>query len=174
MAWIALAGLLFCCLRKVARGLAQALDPFQTQFLRYLAGADLFLGEPMIVACWIAAETGFVGAMIIVAPQFSGGGGAFWSLMVLASAPLFAASFLITKAMTRRDPPEVIVAWQAITTAVFTLPFAIPGWTRPNAEQWVWFLLTGLLGCVGHWSLTEAFRLAERSATQPVKFVDML
>ncbi len=238
MAWMALAGLLFCLLNAVARRLAQDLDPFQTQFLRYLAGllvllpfilrtglaawrphdlrgqawrgvvhtaglllwfwalphvpladmtaigftgpifimagAVLFLGEPVVRARWVAAGIGFAGVVVVVAPQFTGAGEGFWSLVMLASAPLFAASFLITKALTRRDRPEVIVAWQAITVAVFTLPFALPGWTWPSAEQYGWFLLTGLLGSAGHWCLTEAFRIADMSATQPVKFIDMI
>ena len=238
MAWMALAGLLFCLLNAIGRRLALDLDPFQVQFLRYLAGllvllpfmlrtglaawkphdlkgqgwrglvhtagllmwfaalphvpladmtaigftgpifimagAVLFLGEPMIRARWIAAAIGMVGVMVVVAPQFTGTGGGYWSLVMLASSPLFAASFLITKALTRRDRPEVIVAWQAITVSAFTLPFALPFWTWPSAEQWGWFLMTGLLGSAGHWCLTEAFRIAEMSATQPVKFVDML
>lgn len=238
MGFMALAGLLFCILNTIARSLAQELDPFQTQFLRYLAGlfvllpfmvrtglaawrphdlmgqgwrglvhtaglllwfwalphvpladmtaigftgpifimagAVLFLGEPMVRARWVAACIGVVGVGIVVAPQFTGTGGGFWSLVMLASAPLFAASFLITKALTRRDRPEVIVAWQAITVSVFTLPFALAGWTWPTAGQWGWFLMTGLLGSAGHWCLTEAFRLADMSATQPVKFVDMI
>jgi drug/metabolite transporter (DMT)-like permease len=139
-----------------------------------MAGAVLFLGEPMVRARWIAAGIGFVGVGIVVAPQFTGTGGGFWSLVMLGSAPLFAASFLITKALTRRDRPEVIVAWQAITVSVFTLPFALAGWTWPTAGQWGWFLMTGLLGSAGHWCLTEAFRLADMSATQPVKFIDMI
>lgn len=238
MAWMVLAGLLFCLLNAVARRLAQDLDPFQTQFLRYLAGlvvllpfilrtglaawrphdlrgqawrgvvhtaglllwfwalphvpladmtaigftgpifimagAVLFLGEPVVRARWVAAAFGFVGVAVVVAPKFSGTGEGFWSLVMLASAPLFAASFLITKALTRRDRPEVIVAWQAITVAAFTLPFALPGWIWPTGEQWGWFLLTGLLGSAGHWCLTEAFRIADMSATQPVKFIDMI
>lgn len=238
MVWMALAGLLFCILNAIGRRLAQDLDPFQTQFLRYvagvvvllpfvlrtglaawrphdlrgqgwrgvvhtagllmwfwalphvpladmtaigftgpifiMAGAVLFLGEPIVRARWIAAAIGFAGVMVVVAPQFTGTGGGFWSLVMLASSPLFAASFLITKALTRRDRPEVIVAWQAIMVSVFSLPFAIPGWTWPSAEQWGWFLMTGLLGSAGHWCLTEAFRVADMSATQPVRFVDML
>lgn len=238
MGYMALAGLLFCVLNTIARNLAQDLDPFQTQFLRYLAGfvvllpfmvrtglaawrphdlkgqgwrglvhtagllmwfwalphvpladmtaigftgpifimagAVLFLGEPMVRARWVAAGIGFVGVGIVVAPQFTGTAGGTWTLVMLASAPLFAASFLITKALTRRDRPEVIVAWQAITVSVFTLPFALAGWTSPTAAQWGWFLLTGLLGSAGHWCLTEAFRLADMSATQPVKFIDMV
>lgn len=235
---MALAGMLFCILNAIARHLTQEMDPFQTQFLRYLAGlvvllpfmlrtglaawrphdlrgqswrgmihtaglllwfwalphvpladltaigftgpifimagAVLFLGEPMVRARWVAAGIGFLGVMVVVTPQFTGTGGGFWTLVMLASSPLFAASFLITKALTRRDRPEVIVAWQAITVAAFTLPFAIPGWTWPTAEQWGWYLMTGLLGSTGHWCLTEAFRIADISATQPIKFLDMV
>lgn len=238
MGFMALAGLLFCVLNTIARSLAQQLDPFQTQFLRYLAGllvllpfmlrtglaawrphdlrgqgwrglvhtsglllwfwalphvpladmtaigftgpifimagAVLFLGEPMLRARWIAAAVGFLGVMVVVAPQLGGAGGGLWSLVMLASSPLFAASFLITKALTRRDRPEVIVAWQAITVSLFTLPFALLDWTWPTLGQWGWFLMTGLLGSAGHWCLTEAFRIADISATQPVKFIDMV
>lgn len=238
MGFMALSGLLFCILNTIARSLAQDLDPFQTQFLRYLAGllvllpfmlrtglsawrphdlrgqgwrglvhtsglllwfwalphvpladmtaigftgpifimagAVLFLGEPMVRARWIAAGIGFLGVMVVVAPQFGSAGGGFWSLVMLASSPLFAASFLITKALTRRDRPEVIVAWQAISVSLFTLPFALLAWTWPTPEQWGWFLMTGLLGSAGHWCLTEAFRIADMSATQPVRFIDMV
>ena len=35
-------------------------------------------------------------------------------------------------------------------------------------------LLAGLLGSVGHYCMTEALRLAETSATQPIRFLDLL
>lgn len=191
MAWMAAAGFLFCLLNTIARRLTQELEPFQTQFLRYLAGlvvllpfimrtglaawrphdlrgqgwrgmvhtaglllwfwalphvpladmtaigftgpifimagAVMFLGEPVVHARWMAAGIGFLGVLVVVTPQFTGARSGFWSLVMLSSAPLFAASFLITKALTRRDRPEVIVAWQAITVAIFSLPFAVPG-----------------------------------------------
>jgi drug/metabolite transporter (DMT)-like permease len=138
-----------------------------------MAGAVLFLGEPMIRARWVAAGIGFLGVLIVVAPGLRGDGG-YWNLVMLASTPLFAASFLITKALTRHDKPEVIVAWQSIMVAIFTLPFALAVWVWPTAEQWAWFVLTGILGSVGHWFLTEAFRIADMSAIQPVKFLDLI
>lgn len=238
MGWMALAGLLFSILNAIARQLSLELDPFQTQFLRYLAGfvvvlpfmlrtglaawrphdlagqgwrgivhtagllmwfwalphipladttaigftgpifvmagAVVFLGEPIVRARWIAAGIGFLGVLVVIAPQFDGSSKGLWSLVMLASAPLFAASFLITKALTKRDRPAVIVAWQAITVSVFTLPFALAGWTWPSAEQWGWVLMTGLLGSAGHWCLTEAFRISDLTAIQPVKFIDMI
>jgi len=139
-----------------------------------MAGAMVFLREPFVGARWVAAGIGLIGVCVVLWPKLSGGGDPFWSLVMLASTPVFAASFLITKALTRRDRPEVIVAWQGITISLLTLPFALPGWTWPSAEIWVWALLAGLLGSCGHYCMTEALRLADTSATQPVRFLDLL
>ncbi|WBV44421.1 DMT family transporter [Pseudoroseomonas cervicalis] len=137
-----------------------------------MIGAVVFLKEQVPRRRWIAAGIGLLGVAIVLGPKLSGGGGA-WTLVMLASSPLFAASFLITKALTRRDRPEVIVMWQSITISLFTLPFALAVWVWPSPVQLAWFVLAGLLGTAGHWCLTEAFRLADVSATQPVKFLDL-
>jgi drug/metabolite transporter (DMT)-like permease len=137
-----------------------------------MLGAVIFLKEKIVPARWLAAGLGLVGVAIVMGPKLSGGGG-IWTLVMLGSSPLFAASFLITKALTRRDRPEVIVMWQAITISVFTLPFAIAFWSWPSLTQLAWFVLAGLLGTVGHWCLTESFRLTDVSATQPIKFLDL-
>jgi drug/metabolite transporter (DMT)-like permease len=237
MLWMAVSGVLFILLNTVLRMMAQQLDPFQTQFLRYLfgvlvmlpfilrsglasyrpngiagqlwrgvvhtagllvwfvavphvplaemtalgftypifimLGAMVFLGERMVAARWGAALAGFAGVLVVVWPQLSGAAGSY-SLVMLASAPLFAASFLITKALTRRDSAQVIVVWQSITVSLFSLPFALLHWTWPSAAQWGWFLLAGMLGTAGHLCLTRAFGLADMSVTQPIKFLELL
>ena len=237
MLWMVASGLLFIALTTVTRALAQELDPWQTQCLRFgaglvvmlpwmarrglahfrpkrpmghvwrgaihtsalliwfsaipfvpiaettaigftaplfvLIGAVLFLKEKVDAVRWGATALGFAGVVVVVAPQLAGSGGWYAGLM-LASAPLFAVSFLITKALTRKDAPEVIVAWQAIAVCVLSLPFAIPGWTWPTPLQWTLFLLAGLLGCAGHYALTTAFKHADVSALQPIRFVDLI
>jgi drug/metabolite transporter (DMT)-like permease len=238
MLWMVASGVLFVLLNAVLRHLAQRLDPFVTQFLRYgfgvlvmlpfvlraglaayrpnvlsgqiwrgamhtaglliwflavphvplaeitalgfttplfiMLGAVVFLGERMVPARWAAALAGFGGVMVVVAPSLSGGGGGPWALVLLAAAPVFAASFLITKALTRRDAPHVIVVWQSLMVALFTLPFALLHWEWPGAAQWGWFLLSGVLGTAGHICLTRAFALAEMSVTQPIKFLELV
>jgi drug/metabolite transporter (DMT)-like permease len=126
-----------------------------------------------VPARWLAALVGFGGVMVVVWPSLSGGGGPY-NLVMLASAPLFAASFLITKALTKRDAPHVIVVWQSLTVALFSLPFALPHWEWPGPGQWAVFLLTGMLGTAGHICLTRAFRLAEMSVVQPIKFLELI
>ena len=138
-----------------------------------MIGAILFLGERSVWQRWVAAGIGFVGVIVVVAPNLTGTGG-FYNLIMLASAPLFAASFLITKALTRRDSPQVIVVWQSITVSLFSLPMAWPGWAWPEAYVWSLLVLCGLLGSLGHLCMTRAFALADISASQPLKFLDLI
>ena len=138
-----------------------------------MIGAAWFLGEPMRKDRWIAAVIGFMGVLVVVLPNLSGSGG-WYSLVMLASSPVFAASFLITKHLTRTEKPGVIVMWQSITVTLFSLPLALVNWQHPTLWQWTGFMLTGILGTVGHYSLTRAFSVADISATQSLRFLDLI
>jgi drug/metabolite transporter (DMT)-like permease len=235
--WSAASGLLFVLLNSLMRGLSIALDPFQTQFLRYamgllvmlplvarsgvtaywphnlagqftrggvhtiglciwftaiphisiadttaigftgpifiMLGAVLVFKEPMRWERWVAAGLGFAGVLIVVGPKLTGAGGVY-NLVMLASAPVFAASFLMTKALTRYERAEVIVVWQAISVTLFSLPLALLHWQAPTLSQWLLFLLCGLLGSAGHYCLTSSYAAADISASQSVKFLDLV
>ena len=138
-----------------------------------MLGAVAFLRERMFWQRWVAAGLGFLGVLVVVAPDLSAAGGGY-SLVMLASSPMFAASFLITKALTKRDSPEVIVAWQSLTVSLFTLPAALWAWEWPSAGQWALVAVCGALGTFGHFMLTTAFKLADISTAQPVKFLDLI
>jgi drug/metabolite transporter (DMT)-like permease len=138
-----------------------------------MIGAAWFLGEPMRKDRWIAAIVGFAGVLVVVLPKMSGDGGWF-NLVMLASSPVFAASFLITKALTRYEKPGVIVLWQALTVSVLSLPMALPHWQMPTPLQWLGFAATGMLGTLAHYCLTRAFALADISATQSLRFLDLV
>ena len=140
-----------------------------------LLGATLFLKEKVTVARWLAAIVGFLGVVVVLWPHFSGDDGAgLWGLVMLAATPLFAASFLIAKALTRFDNPDTIVAWQNLMVALFAMPMAIAAWQWPNNMQWLLLLGCGLLGTIAHWCFTTAFSMADISALQPVRFLDLL
>ena len=138
-----------------------------------MLGAAWFLGEPMRKDRWIAAIVGFAGVLVVVLPKMSGEGGWF-NLVMLASSPVFAASFLITKALTRYEKAGVIVLWQALTVTVLSLPMALPNWQAPTLMQWIGFAATGVLGTLAHYCLTRAFGLADISATQSLRFLDLV
>ena len=138
-----------------------------------MLGAAWFLGEPMRKDRWIAAVVGFAGVLVVVLPKMSGEGGWF-NLVMLASSPVFAASFLITKALTRYEKAGVIVLWQALTVTILSLPMALPNWQAPTLMQWLGFAATGVLGTLAHYCLTRAFALADISATQSLRFLDLV
>jgi drug/metabolite transporter (DMT)-like permease len=139
-----------------------------------LIGAAVVLRERVTPARWLAAAVGFLGVIVVVWPHLSGRGAGIWTLVMLASSPFFAASFLITKALTRTDGPNTIVMWQNITVTIFALPLALLNWTSPTLTQWAFFLVCGLLGSGAHLCMTRAFSLADISATQPVRFLDLI
>ncbi|HXD43143.1 MAG TPA: DMT family transporter [Ramlibacter sp.] len=138
-----------------------------------MVGAAWALGERMRWERWLAALIGFAGVLIVVAPKLTGSGGGY-SLLMLSSSPVFAASFLITKGLTRYERPAVIVVWQSITVTLFSLPLALLTWRAPSIWQWLGFLVCGILGSAGHYCLTRSYSVADISATQSVKFLDLV
>jgi drug/metabolite transporter (DMT)-like permease len=138
-----------------------------------MLGAAWAFGERMRWERWLAALIGFGGVLIVVAPKLSATGGGY-SLLMLASSPVFAASFLITKGLTRYERPAVIVLWQSITVTILSLPLALLAWQAPTMLQWLGFLICGMLGTSGHYCLTRAYAVADISATQSLRFLDLV
>jgi drug/metabolite transporter (DMT)-like permease len=144
-----------------------------------MLGAWLFFKEAMRWERWLATALGFVGVMVVVGPKLSladgfGPGPGLYHLLMLASAPLFAASFLVTKALTRYETTGTILVWQALTISLLSLPLALWVWQPLTPWQWLGFLGCGLLGSSGHYCLTRSFVAADISATQSIKFLDLV
>jgi drug/metabolite transporter (DMT)-like permease len=139
-------------------------------------GAVLFLNERMTGARWFAVLVGFGGVMLVLNPFGAGGfsGVSTGMLMMLASGPVFAASFLVAKVLTRHDRSDVMVLWQHLVVSLLLLPFAAVLWAMPSPGQWALLLLCGCLGAGGHYCMTRAFRVADISAVQSVKFLELV
>ncbi|HEY8050894.1 MAG TPA: DMT family transporter [Ramlibacter sp.] len=138
-----------------------------------MLGAGWLFRERMHWERWLAAAIGFAGVLIVVAPKLAGGHGWF-TLVMLSSSPVFALSYLMTKQLTRSERVSVIVAWQSISVALLSLPMATVHWVWPDARQWLAFVTCGCLGSLGHYMLTRSFSVTDISATQSVKFLDLL
>jgi drug/metabolite transporter (DMT)-like permease len=138
-----------------------------------MIGAAYLLGETMRRDRWIAAIIGFIGVLIVVGPRWSGNGGWYY-LVMMASTPIFSLSALLNKILTRNDSPQVIVAWQTLVVSSLTLPFAIYHWVWPTPMQWVAFAFAGLFGSISHLCMTHALKAADMSASQSVKFLDLV
>jgi drug/metabolite transporter (DMT)-like permease len=147
-------------------------------------GATLFLKERMTGARWTAVLVGFAGVMLVVRPwqgaafgaQFGAqfGGMPTGILLMLLATPLFAGSFLAAKALTAYDKPEVIVFWQHVLVALLGFPVALALWSMPDAAQWALLVVCGLIGVGGHYCTARAFRVADISAVQSLKFLELI
>ena len=136
-------------------------------------GAYVVFKEQMRWDRWLAALTGFGGVMVVLGPQIAGGAG-HYHLVMLASAPMFALSFLIAKSLTRDERPEVIVVWLSLTVAIYSFPLALWHWQWPSAMQWLVIVICGVIGSAGHYCLTRSIAAADISATQSAKFLDLM
>ncbi len=148
-----------------------------------MLGASLFLGERMYAARWAAVLIAFAGVLVVLWPGLIAADMTSLStLWMLASSPLFAVSFLMSKVLTRYDRPEAIVFWLGVTIFTFSLPFAIfafewplrIAWQWPSALQWALLGVCGLVGSSAHYCMTRAYRIADVSAVQSVRFLDMV
>jgi drug/metabolite transporter (DMT)-like permease len=139
-------------------------------------GAVLFLNERMTGARWAAVLVGFSGVLLVVNPFEAGGfaGISAGMLLMLASGPVFAGSFLVAKVLTRLERSDVMVLWQHLLVSLLLLPFAFAWWTMPSAGQWAMLVLCGFLGAGGHYCMVRAFRVADISAVQSVRFLELV
>jgi drug/metabolite transporter (DMT)-like permease len=139
-------------------------------------GAAMFLGERMSGARWAAVLIGFGGVILVVKPWEGAGfaGISTGMLLMLASAPVFAGSFLTAKVLMRYDRSEVVVLWQHLWVSVLLVGFALAFWANPSPAQWALLVLCGFLGAGGHYCMVRAFRVTDISAVQPVKFLELL
>ncbi len=135
-------------------------------------GAALFLGERLRAHRIGAVLIGFGGAMIILRPGFEAI--STGALAQLAAAPLFAASFLITKKLTETESSASIVAHLTIFVTLALLPAALMSWRTPSWEELGWLCATAVFATLGHLALTQALRATEITVTQPFSFLQLV
>ncbi len=135
-------------------------------------GAALFLGEKVRARRVGAVLMGFAGALIILRPGVAvidpG------AIAQLVAAPLFATSFILAKKLTETDPSRVIVGALSIIVTLMLLPPALLVWRTPTLTELGWLFATASFATAGHLTLTQAFRAADITVTQPVAFLQLV
>jgi drug/metabolite transporter (DMT)-like permease len=81
---------------------------------------------------------------------------------------------LMSKRLARRDGPSVLVLWQAASITLLSAPLAIYQWQPVTLSQALLILLAGVLGNIGQYAVTRSFHRTDISATQSVRFLDLL
>jgi drug/metabolite transporter (DMT)-like permease len=96
------------------------------------------------------------------------------SIAQLTAAPLFACSFLIAKRLTNVESSTAIVAYLSVFVTLTLLPPALLVWRPPTMVELGWLLATASCATAGHYTLTQAFRAADITVTQPIQFLQLV
>jgi drug/metabolite transporter (DMT)-like permease len=132
--------------------------------------SPLILGERLTPRKLLACALGFAGVWIVAQPDF-----AAIDLGVIAAigaAFFFAATTLMTKALTRNEAVVGILFWLTLMQAVFGFAAVLADGTLtlPTLITLPWLVLIGIAGVTAHLCLTTALSLAPASSVVPVDF----
>ena len=162
--------------------LAAAVTLSMMQGILLAIGAVIFLGEPSMLRRWLAAGTGFIGALIVIRPDgtalaslFGGGDDmslrAFGAVLVLISTVGYAALSLNGKVLARDQPIPNIIARTLIIASCLSFIVACFFWTWPTPTEWLFMFLMGILGTAGNAMMTRAMVLGEVTVMAPLTYV---
>ena len=135
-------------------------------------GAAIFLGERLRARRILGVLAGLLGALIILRPGFNEI--SIGQLAQLATAPLFATSYLMTKSMTGKSDSQTIVALLTFFCTLFLFPLALIDWQTPTLNELFWLFMTAVCATFGHYAMTRALAAAPISVTQPITFLQLV
>lgn len=130
----------------------------------------IFLGERLTRSRAIAAILGFCGILVVARPELSMiDSGVVGAAM---SAIFFAATIIMTKALTRSESIVSILFWLTGMQLCFGIvAIALqPSITWPASATLPWLVVIGLAGLFAHYCLTTALSLAPASFVMPIDF----
>lgn len=130
----------------------------------------VFLGERLTGSKITAAALGFLGILVVARPDF---GSLEPGLITAAmSAIFFAATIIMTKALTRHESIVSILFWLTLFQLGFGFVALVlqPSVTWPTLATLPWLLVIGAAGLLAHYCLTTALSLAPASFVMPIDF----
>ena len=135
-------------------------------------GAAFFLGERLRIRRVMGVVCGFIGALIVLRPGFQEL--SLGQLAQLGAAPLFAASYLMTKSLTGKTDSQTIVAMLTLFCTIFLFPMALIEWQTPTVRELFWLFITAICATFGHYAMTRALNAAPVAVTQPITFLQLV
>ncbi len=134
--------------------------------------AVFLLGEKLAMRRAMAVAAALLGALIILRPGFRELDPGH--IAMLATALLFAGSYLIAKIVSGELPASMVVALLSITVTIGLAPFAISVWVTPTLADLGVLAAVACFATAGHYSMTLAFASAPVTVTQPVTFLQLV
>jgi drug/metabolite transporter (DMT)-like permease len=172
-------GAMFCNFAALAR--LPIVDATAISFaapLITVALSTFLLNERVRLYRWSAVTVGFMGILVMLAPNFdpalhealAASGVAF----AVGGAFCNAGSVIQTRRLTRTETTSSIVFYFSLVctlAGLATWPF---GWLSPTWPEIAVLVTIGFCGGIGHLLLTESYRLAPASMIAPFDYTSML
>lgn len=126
-----------------------------------LIGSVIFLRERPRPVRWFSVLIGLIGVIIVSppGPDWFGSGG----MLILISAALFAAAFLIGKTQTWVASDLCILFYLYLALTVFCAPLAASVWRWPDATAFLGLAIVAVLSIAAHYAGIVALRRADAS-----------
>ena len=122
---------------------------------------------------WTAIVLGLVGVLVVLRPT---GQGMFTlaGLAVLAAATAYAVSAIGVRVLARTDNVQSMMVWFLVVIALGAGALAWPGWVPLRwADGWL-IAGVGVMGALGQYAITEAFRIGEASLVAPIEYTALV
>ena len=162
--------LFFYALSITELAVVQALSFTAPLFTTVLA--VFLLREQVRLRRWIAIIVGFTGVLIIIRPGFQPI--ELGTLLVLASALIWALTMVIIKRLSDTDSPLTITAYVTIFLTLMSLIPALMVWKTPMGIQWAWLLFAAITGTLGQLCIAKAFAFADATIVLPFDFAKII
>ena len=134
--------------------------------------AVVILGEVFRWQRWAALMFGFAGALVIIRPGFvevdTG------PIIILAASGIWGMILIVIKTLGRRDATPTIVTYMVLFMSPMSLAPALFVWEWPTLPQLGILLTMGVMGTVGHLTLTQALRVGEAAVVMPMDFSKLI
>ncbi|HSA55474.1 MAG TPA: DMT family transporter [Gemmatimonadaceae bacterium] len=135
--------------------------------------AALILGERVGAQRWMAIALGFGGMLIVLRPTGSGAL-TLSGFAIFACAVGYALSAIIVRVLGRTDTTPSMVFWLMLLISVGATALASPAWRPIDPSHWPVIAGVGLIGSLGQWAITEAFRRGEASFVAPLEYTALI
>jgi drug/metabolite transporter (DMT)-like permease len=131
-----------------------------------------FLGEKVGPRRWAAILVGLVGVLIIIRP---GLGVMHWAASLpLGTAFCFACYQILTRIAARTEDARTTQMWSPALGALVMSAMVPFFWTTPDLMAWIFMILIGLAGGLGHYLLIKGYEIAPASTLSPFVYTQLL
>ncbi len=131
--------------------------------------AALFLKERMTLTRVLSILLGLLGVFIIINPSYrpldTG------SIIMLASAFSFSLCHVSTKSLSSSENTITIIFYMCLVQLPISLVFALQQWQWPDAIQWLWLTMIGLVALSAHYCMTRAMQYADITVIVTLDFL---